>query len=102
MRLRSVLAQSFSAALKRWPTLPVLILALVLGFAACSRITTQEYDLVIRGGRIHRVAVSFHAGHLNKTPTEGKAAMSEIEIQRENLYRQIRERLTYRRGIHAL
>ena len=68
MRAQSDFAQSFSAALKRWPTLPVLILAPVLGFAACSRITTREYDLVIRGGRIHCVAVSFHAGHINKTP----------------------------------
>ena len=52
IRVQSNFAKSFSAALKRWPTLPVVILALVLGFPACSRITTQEYDLVIRGGRV--------------------------------------------------
>ena len=52
MRVQSNFAQSFSAALKRWPPLLLFILALVLGFAACSRVTTQEYDLVIRGGRV--------------------------------------------------
>lgn len=73
MRVQSDFAQSFSAALKRWPPLMLFVLALVSGFAACSCARTQEYDLVIRGGRIHFVAVSFHAGHINRTPIRGES-----------------------------
>ena len=52
MRIENSSARTFLVILRPWPSSLFLLFALAVGLAACSGVRTQEYDLVIRGGRV--------------------------------------------------